>query len=281
MNTLVEIVADMHSHTTCSDGIMTPSRLMEKAEAVGLRAISITDHDTMDAYKVLKTEGYNGPVKLIPGIEVSCTEGGRDVHILGYYVRSTDTQVQEYITFFKTDRERRAREMVERLQRLRVDISFDEVLDHAGDAPIGRPHVAAVMVQRGFSKNLQNAFDVYLDTGKPAFVSKAPYTVKLAAEMIHGAGGIAVIAHPGKTYHDPRLFLGLRTSGIDGVEVYHPSHWFVTREYYKTLAQQHGLLITGGSDYHGSRDYDERNLGVYGVTQEHLDAIMEKVNAGA
>jgi predicted metal-dependent phosphoesterase TrpH len=279
MNNLVDIVADMHSHTTCSDGLLTPSRLMEKAEAVGLRAISITDHDTLAAYDVLRMEGYNGPVKLIPGIEVSCTEDRRDVHVLGYYIDHKDPTLRAYIDFFKTDRERRAREMVERLQRLRVNISFDEVQDHAGTAPIGRPHVAAVMVQRGFSKNLQNAFDVYLDTGKPAFVSKAPYSVKMAADMIHGAGGIAVIAHPGKTYHDPRLFLGLRTSGIDGVEVYHPSHWYVTREYYKALALQHGLLITGGSDYHGSREYDERNLGVFGVTQEHLDAIQEKVHA--
>ncbi len=279
MNNLVDIVADMHCHTTCSDGLLTPSRLMEKAEAVGLGAISITDHDTLAAYDVLRMEGYNGPVKLIPGIEVSCTEDRRDVHVLGYYIDHKDPTLRAYIDFFKTDRERRAREMVERLQRLRVNISFDEVQDHAGTAPIGRPHVAAVMVQRGFSKNLQNAFDVYLDTGKPAFVSKAPYSVKMAADMIHGAGGIAVIAHPGKTYHDPRLFLGLRTSGIDGVEVYHPSHWYVTREYYKALALQHGLLITGGSDYHGSREYDERNLGVFGVTQEHLNAIQEKVHA--
>ncbi|MBS1562302.1 MAG: PHP domain-containing protein [Bacteroidetes bacterium] len=279
MNNLVDIVADMHCHTTCSDGLLTPSRLMEKAEAVGLGAISITDHDTLAAYDVLRMEGYNGPVTLIPGIEVSCTEDRRDVHVLGYYIDHKDPTLRAYIDFFKTDRERRAREMVERLQRLRVNISFDEVQDHAGTAPIGRPHVAAVMVQRGFSKNLQNAFDVYLDTGKPAFVSKAPYSVKMAADMIHGAGGIAVIAHPGKTYHDPRLFLGLRTSGIDGVEVYHPSHWYVTREYYKALALQHGLLITGGSDYHGSREYDERNLGVFGVTQEHLDAIREKIHA--
>lgn len=279
MNNLVDIVADMHCHTTCSDGLLTPSRLMEKAEAVGLGAISITDHDTLAAYDVLRMEGYNGPVKLISGIEVSCTEDRRDVHVLGYYIDHKDPTLRAYIDFFKTDRERRAREMVERLQRLRVNISFDEVQDHAGTAPIGRPHVAAVMVQRGFSKNLQNAFDVYLDTGKPAFVSKAPYSVKMAADMIHGAGGIAVIAHPGKTYHDPRLFLGLRTSGIDGVEVYHPSHWYVTREYYKALALQHGLLITGGSDYHGSREYDERNLGVFGVTQEHLNAIQEKVHA--
>jgi len=252
---------------------------MEKAEAVGLQALSITDHDTLAAYDVLRMEGYNGPVKLIPGIEVSCTEDRRDIHVLGYHVDHKDQTLRTYIDFFKTDRERRAREMVERLQKLRVNISFDEVQDHAGKAPIGRPHVAAVMVQRGFSKNLQNAFDVYLDTGKPAFVSKAPYSVKMATDMIHGAGGIAVIAHPGKTYHDPRLFLGLRTSGIDGVEVYHPSHWYVTREYYKALAMQHGLLITGGSDYHGSREYDERNLGVFGVTQEHLDAIQEKLHA--
>jgi len=279
MNTLVDVVADMHCHTTCSDGLLSPSRLMEKAEAVGLQALSITDHDTLAAYDVLRMEGYNGPVKLIPGIEVSCTEDRRDIHVLGYHVDHKDQTLRTYIDFFKTDRERRAREMVERLQKLRVNISFDEVQDHAGKAPIGRPHVAAVMVQRGFSKNLQNAFDVYLDTGKPAFVSKAPYSVKMATDMIHGAGGIAVIAHPGKTYHDPRLFLGLRTSGIDGVEVYHPSHWYVTREYYKALAMQHGLLITGGSDYHGSREYDERNLGVFGVTQEHLDAIQEKLHA--
>jgi 3',5'-nucleoside bisphosphate phosphatase len=276
-NDPVTIYADLHTHTTCSDGLLSPIELITKAEQVGLRALSITDHDTMAAHAELKRGGYNGSVTIIPGIEISCFEAGRDIHVLGYHLDSHNTDVKAYIEFFKHDRDRRAMEMIDRLRRMGCAISYEEVVERAAGAPIGRPHVASVLIARGYASSIQNAFDKWLDRSKPGYVAKAPYSVRQAVDMVRAAGGVAVIAHPGKTYNDPRLFLGLISSGIDGIEVFHSSHWSVTREYYRVLAKQHALIMTGGSDYHGSRDYDDRNFGNIGVPIELYDALAARV----
>lgn len=273
----VTIYADLHTHTTCSDGLLSPIELVTKAEQVGLRAVSITDHDTMAAHAELKRIGYNGSVAIIPGMEISCFEAGRDIHVLGYYLDSANPDVQAYIEFFKHDRDRRAMEIIDRLRRMGCAITYEEVAARAAGAPIGRPHVASVLIERGYASSIQNAFDKWLDRSKPGYVAKAPFTVRQAVDMVRSAGGVAVIAHPGKTYNDPRLFLGLIASGIDGIEVFHSSHWSVTREYYRVLAKQHALIMTGGSDFHGSRDYDERNFGNIGVPIELFDALAARV----
>lgn len=271
-----KVVADLHTHTTFSDGKQSPEELIAKAEGLGLTHISITDHDTMQAHRHLESAGYNGSVSIIPGVEISCFDLGREIHLLAYYLDYKNEEIIEYERFFRADRERRAREMVERLQKTRVRISYEEVADSAAGAPIGRPHVAEVLVRRGYVSSIQQAFDVYLDASRPGYAAKSPFPVSKAVEMVHRAGGITSIAHPGRTYSDGQSFLALIATGVDGIEVFHPSHWFVTREYYRVLCEQHGLLITGGSDYHGSRDYDNKNIGVFGVTTEHLDAIQIK-----
>jgi predicted metal-dependent phosphoesterase TrpH len=247
--------------------------LLEKAAAQGLQAISITDHDTMEAHRRLEREGIGVNVRVIPGIEISCYEHGRDIHLLGYYLDPNNAELQTYEGTFREDRDRRAREICEKLTSLRVPVSFAEVEDHAKGAPIGRPHIAAVLVKRGFVQSIQKAFDHYLDSSKPGYVPRSVFTVRDAVDLIHRAGGISVVAHPGRTFTDPRLFIALVSSGIDGIEVFHPSHWNVTREYYRTLAIQHRLVITGGSDFHGTRDYDENNFGTFGVTEELFDLL--------
>lgn len=276
MNEHVQIYADMHCHTTCSDGRLTVYELIDKAEQAGIQALAITDHDCIDAHHILRADGYNGPVRVIPGIEISCYEHGREVHMLGYHVQPDNARLAQLSSEFRLDRVRRAHEMVDRLQRINVNVSYAEIEDAAGKAPIGRPHVAGVLVRRGFVSSIQKAFDTYLDTGRPGYVARSPYAVKDAVDLIHGAGGVASVAHPSKTYTDPRLFLTLMATGLDGIEVYHPSHWHVTREYYRVLALQHGMLITGGSDYHGTRDYDERNFGIFGITVELFEAIEQR-----
>lgn len=280
------LYADLHTHTTCSDGKLTIEQLLEKAAYAGFSAISITDHDTMEAHRILKRSGYNGPVRVIPGIEVSCYENHRDIHILGYYMDFEGPALLQREALFRADRERRAREIVAKLSKLNVPITFEEIAEEAGDAPIGRPHIAAVLVRRGFCKDSQNAFDLYLDANGPAYVAKSDFSVKDGVDFIRSAGGVACIAHPGKTYMDPRLFLTLVSSGIDGIEVHHPSQWHVTREYYRVLAEQHDLLISGGSDFHGTREYDDFNFGRFGVTEElhtaiHIEATKRKVRATA
>lgn len=275
--TAPSLIGDLHSHTDRSDGVLSPQELVVKAEQAGMTVLAITDHDNLDAIRILRSEGYNGPLHLIEGIEISCFELGREVHILAYYLDPDNAEVIAYEKFFRADRERRALEIVDRLQAARVPISFDEVQESAGMAPIGRPHVANVLVNRGFVTSIQQAFDAYLDVGKLAYVAKSPLPVSDAVQMVHRAGGITSVAHPNRVYAEPRSFLALVATGIDGVEVYHPSHWYVTRQYYRVLAEQHELLITAGSDYHGSREYDERNFGAYGVTADHLEAIQLRV----
>ncbi|MBU3698394.1 MAG: PHP domain-containing protein [Candidatus Kapabacteria bacterium] len=274
----IQIVADLHTHTTCSDGLLSPMELVVKAEQRGFQALAITDHDNLDAYRLLRKQGYNGPVKVISAVEISCYDFGREVHILAYNVDVDDPSVQQYESFYRGDRARRAEEMVENLHRARAPISIQEVVDEAAGAPIGRPHVASVLVRRGFVSSIQAAFDVYLDQGKPGYAAKTPFPIAKAVEMIHQAGGVLSVAHPGRYFTDPTLFLPLLDTGIDGIEVYHPSHWHVTREFYRVLCQQHGLLITGGSDFHGSREYDEANFGVFGVTPQALEQFESKIS---
>lgn len=271
------VYGDLHTHTLCSDGVLTPLELLERAESKGISVLSITDHDTMDAYDIIEASAYNGPVRVIPGIEISCFEHGRDVHILGYCCDRTNPDLMAYMARYRVERSNRAEAMVDKLQRLGVSITFDNVLDAAAGAPIGRPHVATALVARGMAASIQDAFDRWLDVRKPGYVAKLPFSVLDASAMIRNAGGITVVAHPGKAFTDPRSFLAIVASGIDGVEVDHPSHWPATREYYRVLAKQHALVGTGGSDYHGSRSYDDRNFGTVGASESMVSAMLSRV----
>jgi len=270
------LVADMHTHTTCSDGVLSPFALVEIAEAKGFTTLAITDHDNMDAYRSLIDGGYNGSLQIIPGVEISCYDFGREVHILAYFLDHTSPDVQEYEKFYREDRLRRANEMVHNLNACRVNISIQEVLDEAKGATIGRPHVASILVRKHVVSTIQQAFDVYLDVGKPGYAAKTPFPIAKAVEMVHRAGGLLSVAHPGRFFTNPATCLELIETGIDAIEVYHPSHWHVTREFYRVLCNQHQLLSTGGSDFHGSRDYDEQNFGTFGVTEYALKLLEER-----
>jgi predicted metal-dependent phosphoesterase TrpH len=247
-----------------------------KASTAGFKALAITDHDNMDAHRQLRGEnGFQG-LRIIPGIELSCEENGREVHILGYYLDVDDAGVVEYENISRVDRDRRGREMVDNLRRSGVNVTYAELTDQAAGAPITRPHLATLLVQKGYAANISEAFHTWLDRGRVGYAARRRFSVRDAVNLIRTAGGVSVAAHPGRTYQDPRLFLSLLTLGIDGLEVHHPSHWNVTREYYRLLAVQHHLLVTGGSDYHGSREYDERNFGTFGATEEMVDALHTK-----
>lgn len=273
------LFADLHTHTTCSDGILSPFDLVEKASTRGFSAIAITDHDNIDAYRQLESGGYNGPLIVIPGIEISCYDFGREVHILAYYLDHHSEEIQSYELFYREDRVRRAQEMIENLRRCRVSISFQEVLDEAKGATIGRPHVASILVRRKFVRTIQEAFDVYLDVNKPGYAPKTPFPIAKAVEMVHRAGGILSVAHPGRPFTSPESCLQLLKTGIDGIEVYHPSHWFATREFYRVACEQHDMVVTGGSDFHGSRDYDESNFGMFGITESALKKLEARRDA--
>ena len=273
---MTAIHADLHTHTTCSDGLLSPMELVEKAIGKGLKALAITDHDTMEAHRILATSAVPAGLFIVPGIELSCVENGREVHVLAYFLDSENSDIRKHEAFARTDRMRRAQEMVGQLRKAGVSITMNEVEEQAKGAPITRPHVAAVMVQKGFVANMSTAFEKWLERGRIGYAERTKFSIRDAVTLVRSAGGVSIVAHPGRTYQDPRLFLALLSLGIDGIEVYHPSHWNVTREYYRMLTVQHHLVLSGGSDYHGSREYDEQNFGTYGVSEDVLDAIHTK-----
>jgi len=166
--------------------------------------------------------------------------------------------------------------MVNQLQAVGLSITFEDVMAQAGSAPIGRPHVAAALITRGHVTTINEAFDRYLEHGKPGYASRSPFSVRQAVDLIRSANGVSIVAHPQRTFTEKHMLLNLLATGIDGVEVHHPSHWPTTREYYERVATDHQLLMTGGSDFHGTRDYDERNFGTFGVTEELFDALHTK-----
>lgn len=267
------VFADLHTHTTCSDGKLHPFELLKKAETRSISVVSITDHDTMEAHRLLRREGSLTTMMIVPGIEVSCTENGRDIHILGYFLDPDNKELLNYEQHFRADRERRARRMIELLGTIGVTVSFDDVVDHAQSAPIGRPHVAAALVERGHVASIHEAFDRYLDTGKPAYAPRSPFSIREAVDLIRRCGGVSCVAHPHRSFMDGTAFAHLLASGIEGVEVYHPSHWPSTRNHYHASASAHDLIISGGSDFHGSREYDEQNLGSVGISEEQFETL--------
>lgn len=267
------IYADLHCHTNSSDGVLSPIQLVSKAEKSGLSVISITDHDTTEAHVILRSAEYNGPVKVLTGIEISCMEGDHEIHLLGYGINPESVELTKYIKLFRDDRDGRATEILSRLRFLGVRISINEVYDTAGSAPIGRPHIASVLIANGYASDISDAFIKYLDKRAPAYVPRRQYTLTEGVDLIHIAGGIAIVAHPGKDYFEPAALLRLLKSRVDGIEAWHPSHSEQTTRFYQTLARQHKLHVTGGSDFHGTKPNDERTFGAIGLTREAFHAL--------
>ncbi len=267
------VFADLHTHTTCSDGRLHPFDLLQKVADLSISVVSITDHDTMEAHRLLQREGTSTQLMVVPGIELSCTQFGREIHVLGYFLDPFNEELTNYERHFRQDRERRARSMVDLLQNIGVSISFDDVVDHAQSAPIGRPHVAAALLERGHVASIHEAFDRYLDTGKPGYAPRSPFSIREAVDLIRRVGGISCVAHPHRAFMDPTAFAHLLSAGIDGVEVYHPSHWTSTRTHYHSQAVEHQLVISGGSDFHGSREYDEQNIGTVGLSEGLFESL--------
>ncbi|MBM4172859.1 MAG: PHP domain-containing protein [Ignavibacteria bacterium] len=265
--------ADLHTHTTYSDGILSPEDLLDKSKKVGLHALSITDHDTMQGYIHGLEYAKSIGIQLIPGLELSCYEQNRDYHLLGYFTDPDNPQLNHYLTMFKHEREKRAERIIKKLNNVNIPITMNDVLAKAGKAPVARPHIAAVMIDHSFIGDLKSAFDKYLSFGKPAYEPKWNFPVELGIKVINDAGGVAVLAHPGR-YLPQQVLSRFIKQGLDGIEVVHPSHSPETQQYYRSIIDQYCLLWTGGSDFHGSREYDETNFGTFTIGTNAIDAIQ-------
>lgn len=241
---------DLHLHTTCSDGLDTPEEIVEAALQSGYTVISITDHDTVEGViRGIKAAEGTG-LKLISGIELSSIEDLYDIHILGYYIDYTDAEFIRRIAFFKEKRKERAEEIVSYLNRLGLDIQIETVLRIAHGAPVGRPHIAEALVSEELVTTYDEAFSRYIGTHGPAYVPKYKVTPREAIELILKTGGIPVLAHPGVLNRD-ELIYELMEYGLMGVEAIHPLHLVEKQIYYGNLAKKYGLIVTGGSDWHG------------------------------
>jgi 3',5'-nucleoside bisphosphate phosphatase len=247
---------DLHVHTTFSDGAFTPGQAVAYAREVGLYAISITDHDMVDGIEPAIAEGKDLGVEVIPGVELSSEAGGprpNEIHILGYYIDYKDEHFQQWLANFRTARQKRAREILEKLSGLGLKINETRLYEIVGKGAIGRLHFAKTMIEQGLVKNVPDAFKRYLGFEKPAYVPKLRVEPEEAIGMINKVGGISVLAHPYYGYYaDNTLISRLAKVGLRGLEVWHTKHSPEFTRLFLKLAKEFDLVATGGSDCHGS-----------------------------
>jgi predicted metal-dependent phosphoesterase TrpH len=247
---------DLHLHTTASDGVMTPAEIVNYAKNKGLLAIAITDHDTIEGLEEGLFEGERIGLEVIPGIEISAEHSPGSMHLLGFFIDIHHPTLKERLGYLQRARAERNPKMVEKLKKLGIDITFDEVLKASGGGQVGRPHFAQVLLEKGYVRSFQEAFDRFLKKGASAYVEKMRFSAEESIHFINEANGVAVLAHPNTLqlngYSElENLILGLVRRGLKGIEAYYPEHSALEVAQYKTLAERHGLLVTGGTDYHG------------------------------
>ncbi|WP_418790804.1 PHP domain-containing protein [Phosphitispora sp. TUW77] len=250
----VELI-DLHVHTTASDGTMTPEKTVFYAARSGLRAVAITDHDTVDGLPEALEAGLRAGIEVVPGVELSVDYPGQ-MHILGYYVDPENSKLSRELAGLKGNRDRRNPKIVAKLRQLGFDINMDEVIRESGGVIVGRPHFAAVLKKKGYVTCVDEAFDLYLGAGKPAYVKKDKISPDQGIQMILNSGGIPVLAHPGylkvNCGEEFELLIGeLQERGLLGIEAYYTTHTAEQTAYYVAMAALKGLLVTGGSDFHG------------------------------
>ena len=255
------MTADLHIHSTYSDGSFSPEEIVKMAAQKGLEVIAIADHDTVDGIEPARkaAEGYD--IEIIPALEFSTFRGKEEIHILGYYIDYQNEQLNHIIKKIFNARDSRARKMIELLNNEGVNISYSQVKNIAGDDYIGRPHIARAMIEAGYIQEMGEAFtEDYIGNGGKAYVSKYKLSPKEAIKIIKDANGIPVLAHPVFINHGQPLtgedIRELVQNGLEGIEVFHSKHDQEAVEYYQKIARENDLLITGGSDFHGENSPD-------------------------
>jgi predicted metal-dependent phosphoesterase TrpH len=263
--------ADLHLHTQFSDGTFTPEELVLRAQQNGLACIAVTDHDSVEGCARAAAACAAVQMDFIPGAELTAEHADTEVHILGYFLDITDEKFLARIAKFQAVRQNRIHEMVAALNQLGIPLKADSVFALANCKSPGRPHVARALVKEKLIGNLDEAFDKYLKKGRPAWVPKTKMSALEAVELIHQAGGLAVIAHPGLNRTD-EIIPDLVAAGMDGIECFHTKHSTVMSERYLEIADKYHLLVTGGSDCHG---YSKKAplIGTVKLPYEHVEQM--------
>jgi len=274
---------DLHLHTTASDGVLSPSEIVRYAKAKGLQAIAITDHDTIDGCEEGLSEAERIGFEVIPGIEISAEYSPGSMHILGFFLDIHHPLLNERLEYLQKARAERNPKMVAKLNQLGMEVTYEEVLKASGGGQVGRPHFANVLLEKKYVRSFQEAFDRFLKKGAPAYVDKLRFTSKEALHFINEAGGMAVLAHPNtlgvnRSSELEKLILQLVDEGLKGIEVYYPEHSAAEVAQYKTLADRHSLLSTGGTDYHGI-EKNELDIGVGRGEMKLPYSIVENMKA--
>lgn len=242
---------DLHLHSTASDGVISPTEVAREVASRGLRGFSLTDHDTVDGVEEAAAEAARLGLEFMVGAELSANAPGQSIHILAYGFDPSEAAMRVFFRDFRADRLRRVDEIVTRLQALGAALTFDDVMDEAGEGVPTRAHVGRALVNGGWVREHNEAFDRYIARGKPAFVEKKPTPVEQVCEMVRRAGGVTLLAHPGRDYTQAQLARWMETS-FDGVEILHPRNGKGVRRSLEVLAEQRSLLRGGGSDWHGT-----------------------------
>ena len=261
---------DLHLHTTASDGRLPPRTLVRRAAGAGIRVMSVTDHDSVAGLEDARQTAEAAGITFVDGIELTAVHLGRDVHILAYFIDTTDQTLLEFLQRQRDRRTDRLREIGERLAALGAPVDVEAILGKVASHPgssAGRPFIARALVQAGHATSSQDAFDRFLSTGQPAFVPRVGPSPIEVVELVHRVRGLASMAHPGVTKQPP-LMTALVDAGLDAIEVYHSDHTLEIRRDLQAFVSKYRLLTTGGSDFHGDED---RNRIIGAVTLPQAD----------
>jgi len=213
---------------------------------------------------------------VISGVELSANFEDKEVHILGYFVDYKSQRLLDYLTFFRHERIKRAERIVAKLNSLQVPLRIESVMEHAGTGSVGRPHIAAAMVDEGHTKSYQESFDRYIGNGGPAYERKFQFSPAEAVQLIASSGGLSFLAHPGR-YTTDGMLQHLIKAGIDGIEVIHPSHSPEHVAHYRGVASEYYLLESGGSDFHGGKKNDDGSFGSFFVDESKVDTMKRRL----
>lgn len=269
-------------HTTASDGRCTPQELVERAWNAGIRTMSVTDHDTMAAVGPVTEAGRALGMRVIPGIEITSVHGGKDVHVLAYFLPESAPGLQELLSGQRRQRVDRAMQIAERLARMGAPIDADALLEAAtapGGKAIARPQIAQALITAGHVATVAEAFDKYLGEESPAYV---PHRGASPVDVVHriiSGGGLASLAHPGYRQRD-EIIPELVNAGLTALEAFHSSHDQALQSHYLALAQKLGLAVTGGSDYHGEGTRRAEFFGVVRLPAEHFEELLRRSRRG-
>ena len=269
---MIRLKADLHTHTTCSDGKLTPVELVQCAYEKKLSALSITDHDTFAGYAIAKEKADELGVELIPGVEISATFKEKESHILAYFFDPADKAFADFLNKQRVLRKRRIKGIINMVVKQGISVDYDEVVAEANGANIGRPHIARVMVHKGYVATVNEAFIRYLSNEKLGKIESGYLDWQEVITCIKESGGASILAHPALLYTDDEVQAFIE-AGIDGLECIHPSQNFSLQQKYMHICERNELLITGGSDFHGG-EYDmNKHFGTVTISSKLVEKM--------